>query len=359
MARHHQGILRAALLAALPLLASAGQPTRVTPIAASPLGIATELVERQFGPLRAFQIHGKLASLGLDKASSIKLADEHLLVRVPDKPAADGRYGLLIYLDSRAHAQFNLEWINTLDSHAVIFVSPDGAGDDAATFDRRIPLALDAYEYARRTYNLDSSRVYIAGDGGGSRVAQNLAMSFPDVFSGAIINSGAVELGTQALPVPAPALLERLRNQSRLVFATSTHDEPAFTEQRRSLKSLEAYCVPGAEVFDNGHTLVGHAGINGLFLKDFLDSMGSPRSADASGQAACEDMLRRTASSALANIRQLNASGRHDDALKALVAFDSAYGRLFLQDEVALVKQINPAFFATPSAPAAASATSH
>jgi hypothetical protein len=43
------------------------------------------------------------------------------------------------------------------------------------------------------------------------------------------------------------------------------------------------------------------------------------------------------------------------------LAFDSAYGRLFLEDEVALVKQINPGFFATPSAPAApaASAMSH
>lgn len=361
MARRHRSTVCATLLAGLPLLALAGAPTRVTPSAPSPLATPSELVERQFGPLRAFKIQGKLTSLGLDKASPIKLAEEHLLVRVPDRPAADGRYGLLIYLDSRAHGQFNFEWSNVLDSHAVILVSPDNAGDDAATFDRRIPLALTAYEFARRTYNLDPDRVYIAGDGGGSRLAQNLAISFPDVFSGAIINSGAAEVGTQALPVPAAALLERLRTHSRLVFATSSHDEPAFTEQRQTLKSLGTYCVPGAQVFENGHTLVGHAGINGLFLNDFLDSLGAPRSADTAGQAACEDALRRDAGSALANIRQLHASGRHDEALKALVAFDSAYGRLFLQDEVALVKQVNPGFFATPSATVApaASALSH
>ena len=350
-----------ATLAALPLLAFAGAPTRITPVAPSPLAAPTELVERQFGPLRAFQIQAKLSAMGLQDASPIKLADERLLVRAPDKPATDGRYGLLVYLDSRAHGQFDFKWSNVLDSHAVVFVSPDNAGDDAATFDRRIPLALAAYEYARRTYNLDPDRVYIAGDGGGSRVAQNLAMSFPDVFSGAIVNSGAVELGAQALPVPAQALLDRLRTHSRLVFATSSHDEPAFTEQRRTLKSLGTYCVPGTAVFENGHTLVGHAGINGLFLNDFLDSLGGPRSADTPGQAGCEDALRRDANSALANIRQLHASGRQDEALKSLVAFDSAYGRLFLQDEVALVKQINPGFFATPSAPAAhaAPATSH
>lgn len=358
MATRHLRMVCATLLTALPLLASAGEPARITPVAPSPLATPTELVERQFGPLRAFQIQAKLSAMGLQDASRIKLADEHLLVRAPDKPAADGRYGLLVYLDSRAHGQFDFKWSNVLDSRAVVFVSPDNAGDDAAAFDRRIPLALAAYEYAKRTYNLDPDRVYIAGDGGGSRVAQNLAISFPDVFSGAIVNSGAVELGTQALPVPAPALLERLRTHSRLVFATSSHDEPAFTEQRRTLKSLGMYCVPGAEVFENGHTLVGHAGISGLFLNDFLDSLGAPRSEDTTGQAACQDALRRDAGSALANIRQLHASGRHDEALKSLVAFDSAYGRLFLEDEVALVKQINPAFFATPSAPAA-SALSH
>jgi pimeloyl-ACP methyl ester carboxylesterase len=350
----------AALLTGLPLLAFAVDPTRIAPIAPSPLAAPAELVERQFGPLRAFQIQAKLRAMGLQNASGIKLADERMLLRAPDKPAADGRYGLLVYLDSRAHAQYDFTWSNVLDSHAVILVSPDNAGDDAASFDRRIPLALAAYEYARRTYNLDPDRVYIAGDGSGSRIAQNLAVSFPDVFSGAIVNSGAVELGTQALPVPAPALLERLRTHSRLVFATSSHDEPAFTEQRRTLKSMGAYCVPGAEVFENGHTLVGHAAINGLFLNDFLDSLAAPHSAAMPGQAACEDALRRDANAALEDIRQLHASGRQDDALKALVDFDSAYGRLLVEDEVALVKQINPTFFA-PSAPAAsaASATSH
>ena len=356
MAGRIRGLLHATLLCALPLLAWAGEPTRVIPTTPSPLAAPSELVERQFGPLSAFQIQGKLTSLGLGNASRINLADERLLVRAPDRPAADGRYGLLIYLDSRPHGQFNFEWSNVLDSHAVILVSPDNAGDDAATFDRRIPLALDAYEYARRTYNLDPDRIYIAGDGGGSRLAQNLAVSFPDVFSGAISNSGAVELGTQALPVPAPALLERLRSHSRLVFAASSHDEPAFTDQRRTLKSLDTYCVPGAKVFENGHTLVGHAGISGRFLSDYLDSLAAPHG--AASQAACDDALQRNAASALANIRQLHASGRKDEALKALVAFDSAYGRLFLDDEVALVKQVNPAFFA-PAVPAAPAATSH
>ncbi len=360
MAPRHLRIVCATLLSALPLLACAGEPTRITPVAPSPLATPAELVERQFGPLRAFQIQAKLSAMGLQNASRIKLADEHLLVRAPDKPAADGRYGLLVYFDSRAHSQYDFTWSNVLDSHAVILVRPDNAGDDAASFDRRIPLALAAYEYARRTYNLDPDRVYIAGDGSGSRIAENLAVSFPDVFSGAIVNSGAVELGTQALPVPAPALLERLRTHSRLVFATSSHDEPAFTEQRRTLKSMGAYCVPDAEVFENGHTLVGHAAINGLFLNDFLDSLAKPHSADMPGQAACEDALRRDSNAAQADIRRLHTSGRQDDALKAIVAFDSAYGRLFVEDEVALVKQINPTFFA-PSTPApnAASATPH
>ncbi|HMB42519.1 MAG TPA: PHB depolymerase family esterase [Luteimonas sp.] len=346
------GLWGAMLLVVMPLLAWAGQPTRITPTAASPLATASELVERQFGPLRAFQIQAKLHTLGLEHTSRIKLADERMLVRVPDKTGANGRYGLLVFLDSRPQARYDVEWNNALDSHGLIFVSPDNAGDDAAAFDRRIPLALDAYEYARQTYQLDPDRIYIAGDAGGSLVAHSLAVSYPDVFSGAIVNAGALELGTPALPAPSPELLQRLRTHSRLVFAASSHDEPAFTQQRRTLKSLSAYCAPVGQVFENGHVITGHAVINGLFLNDFIHALDAPPRAGTTDQATCEANLARDARSSLATIRQLDAGGRHDEALKSLVAFDNAYGRLFLDDAVALVKQVNPAFFSTSAAPA-------
>ena len=349
-----------AVLLGLPLFARAAEAVRVVPTVPSPLASAPELIERQFSPLEAFQLQGKLAANGLKDPFHIDLAAERLLVRPPDAPGADGRYGLLVYIDSGKKASLDPQWINALDAHHVVFVSPDNSGDDARTLDRRIPLALHAYEYARKTYSVDPERVYVAGRDGGARVAQRLALSYPDVFTGAIVNVGGDGLGTD-IPAPAPDLLRYLRTRSTLVLATSRHDQPAFSEQQRLLRSLRTYCIANSHEFDNGHTVAGHAGITGTYLSDFLGAFEGPRKPDPEGQARCEQDFQRDATSAMANIRQLEATNRHEDALKALVDFDHAYGRLLLDDEVAAAKRLNPGFFGAPSTSAsdAASAESH
>ncbi|MDB6164690.1 MAG: hypothetical protein JWL98_2122 [Xanthomonadaceae bacterium] len=354
MATRRLSTVWAMLMTALPLLSLAGAPARITPSDPSPLATASELIERQFSPLEAFRLQEKVRSLGLKDAFHIDLAAERLLVRAPAKTPADGRYGLIVFLDSRKQTRFDFEWDNVLDSHGVIFVSPDNAGDDASALDRRIPLALDAVEYARRFYKLDPDRIYIAGVGGGSRIAERLAVSYPEVFTAAIMNSGAVEIGTQELPAPAQDSLTRLRTHSRLAFLSAFQDQPAFAEQRRALESLRKYCMPVAGVWENGHTIAGHPTIDGRLLSDILNIFEAPRGAKEQPQPGCEATFRGGALSALANIRQLDADGRRDEALKALVTFDHAYGRLFVDEEVALAKKLNPGFFA-PTAPSGSS----
>jgi len=349
-----------ALLLGVPLSVRAAEAVRVVPTVPSPLASASELIERQFSPLEAFQLQGKLAASGLKDPFHIDLAGERLLVRPPDGPGADARYGLLVFINSAKKAALDPQWINVLDAHHVVFVSPDNAGDDARMLDRRVPLALHAYEYARKTYNVDPERVYVAGRDGGARVAQRLALSYPDVFTGAIVNVGGSELGT-GIPAPAPELLRHLRTRSTLVLATSRHDQPAFSEQQRLLRSLRTYCIGNSHEFDNGHTVAGHAGITGAYLSDYLDAFEAPRKPDTEGQARCEQAFQRDATAAMANIRRLEAANHHEDALKALADFDHAYGRLLLEEEVAAAKRLNPGFFGAPptSASGAASAESH
>lgn len=345
------GLLFAALLTTTALPSQAAEPLHVTPDTRSPLATTASLVERQFSPLDGYQILRKMHAAGVTDTLDENLAHTPLLVRMPDKPAADGRYGLLVFLGSNKQARYEFEWSNALDAHGVIFVSPDNAGDEASILEQRMPLALHAYEYARSHYNLDPDRIYIAGAGSGARIAQRLALSYPDIFSGVIANVGAAELGTEA-PVPTPALLQRLRTHSSLLFATSRHDQPAFSEQQRTLKSLRAYCVANVRDFDNGHTVAGHAAITGVFMNDFLDAFSAPRSTDAQAQAACEQGVDRDAAAALGNIRRLRDAGRREEALKALAVFDHAYGHLLRDDELALARDLNPTFFDAPAPPA-------
>jgi predicted esterase len=339
-------LLATILLLSFQLPALAGDAVRVVPTAPSPLANTFDLIERQFSPLEAFQLERKLRAAGVTDALDVNdLSAERLLVRAPDKPAADGRYGLVVYLGAEKQAQYDPEWNNVLDNHAVVFVSPDNAGDDVHALERRIPLALHAYEYARRTYNLDPNRIYVAGKAGGSRLAERLAILYPDVFTGTVVNSGAVVLGSQELPMPTADAMQRLRTQSRLMFATARSDQPAFSEQQQTLQSFEAYCIPVAHEFDNGHTLQGHAGISGRMLGDVLREMEAPRAAAEVASPACEDTLQRTARAELGRIRKLGSGGDKAGALKALVAFDHAYGRMLPDEELALAKDLNPAFF--------------
>lgn len=339
----------AILMGASQLPARAADPVRITPTDPSPLATTVQLVERQFSPLEALQIERKLRTLGLNEAIDVgDLSTEKFLVRAPAKPASDGRYGLLVFIDPRKQARFDFEWNNVLDEHGVVFISPDNAGDDTRALERRIPLVLHAYEYARRTYDLDPDRVYVVGAEGGSRLAQRLAFAYPDIFSGAVVNSGAVELGTQVSPVPTNEFLQRLRAHSRFVFATGAKDQPAFSEQQRSLKSLRTYCIPVARVFENGYTLAGHAALNGRLLANILREFEAPRSEEQHPEPACVEELKHSATAELERIKRLDAGGDHAGALKALINFDHAYGRLLFDEDVALARQLNPKFFEEP-----------
>ena len=84
-----------------------------------------------------------------------------------------------------------------------------------------MPLALLAYENIRRSHTLDANRVYVGGMSGGSRVALRVALAYPDVFRGALLNAGSDPIGDGAViaasrpicfPVPgidAPRLPDR------------------------------------------------------------------------------------------------------------------------------------------------------
>ena len=325
----------------------AAQPVRVTPTDPSPLSATETLIERQLSPLDASQVLRRIRDLGAsDALDSRNPSAEKLLVRVPAKAGPDGRYGLLVFMDPRPKARLDPQLNNALDATGLIWISPDNAGDDTNELERRIPLALLAYEYAHRTYDLNPDRVYVAGAAGGSRLAQRLLFTYPDVFTGAIINSGAAELGTRGLPVPAAPMLERLRTHSQIAFATSKHDQPAFSEQQRAIKSLRAYCVPVARTFDNGHTVAGHAPLTPVLLFDALKTFEAPRA--TAPDEACVQTLRRDALAELARIRRMDAGGDHATALNALVDFDHAYGRLLPDEEIALARQLKPEFFGPP-----------
>ncbi|QBB69694.1 hypothetical protein ELE36_04515 [Pseudolysobacter antarcticus] len=138
----------------------------------SPLASSEEMLGRLMSPLWNERMHDKIATSEQTLVEqSITLAQERFTVYIPkgDKPA--GGYGLLVFILPWDKAKFPPRWLPEFDKHGVIAITASNSGNDRNVLERRIPLALSAYENIARRYTVDRSRVYIGGLSGGSRVA--------------------------------------------------------------------------------------------------------------------------------------------------------------------------------------------
>ncbi|MGH9464695.1 MAG: carboxypeptidase regulatory-like domain-containing protein [Thermoanaerobaculia bacterium] len=159
---------------------------------ASPLGSIEELT-RRFG-LTA----GELAAD--TDGTSVDLVRESFHVYVPETYRPGEGWGLLVWVSPTDFGGFVRDEIaEALTAHELIWVGADAAGNRRRRWDRA-GLALDAAQHLPRLYDLDPGRLFIAGYSGGGRLASSLALTYPEVFSGALALFGADTF--HRLPVP-------------------------------------------------------------------------------------------------------------------------------------------------------------
>jgi hypothetical protein len=189
------------------------------------LATSPALARRLLGPksYREFQRRVTAAGEG-PRAEFFDLAAERFAVYVPKRKPARG-YALVVFIPPWREAALPPGWGSVLDDYGAIFVTAAGSGNEESVYLRRIPLALAAAWNVAATYDVDRSRIYAAGFSGGSRAAERMALEFPDLFSGAILNAGADPIGGAQTPIPHAELLERFQTASRLVFVTGERDE--------------------------------------------------------------------------------------------------------------------------------------
>ena len=93
------------------------------------------------------------------------------------------------------------------------------------TLTRRAPLALLAAYNLMSRYPVDAQKVYVGGFSGGARIALRLALAYPDLFHGALLNAGSDPLGMPGRPHRrSPQLLQQFQESTRLVYVTGEHD---------------------------------------------------------------------------------------------------------------------------------------
>jgi len=318
--------------------AATGLSTNVVFTVQSSLTGNAEVMRRVLSPLAAASVERRLQAAGAVLADQqIDLSQERFLTYVPAPPAS-GRYGLVVFVPPWPGAMLPKAWTPVLERAGLIFVTAARSGNDATTLGRREPLAVLAAVNMLQRYPIDPARVYIAGLSGGSRVALRLAIAYPDLFRGAILNSGSDPVGGAEMPLPPPDLMQRLQEASGFVYVTGDGDGAVLADDDASRASLRAICVFNLSVeMPPG---VGHDIAPADALARALKTLDAPPHNDEGRLAACRAKLERDIDARLAHVQALIAAGQRSQAQAALNDVDNRYGGLAAPRSVQLAASL-------------------
>jgi pimeloyl-ACP methyl ester carboxylesterase len=311
----------AAPSAFLAAAAAPGLHTDVVLTKSSPLVNTAELVRRTFSPLYA----ERLAAAHSLAGQPINIAQEKFLIYVPPRKPPQG-YALLVFVPPTEITKVPSGWAPVLDDKGVIFVSAAHSGNDTKVESRRIPLAVTAAEQLVHDYAVDPSRVLVGGFSGGSRVALRVALAYPDVFRGALLNSDSDPIGTTAIPLPPPDLFRRFQENSRVFYITGDLDPVARSMQAGSETSLQSWCVFDVHATPMPHA--GHTTADERTLSLALDTLLDPAPAKHDGLAECRARVQSELAAAVQRVEALIASGDKSGARQALADLDTRFGGL-------------------------------
>ncbi len=323
-------LLSAAALAVAGLAPPARSPTLVAD--ASPAAIA----RRMLSPL----VHRALADATTPGRAALQAVPQaeptRHEIRIP-RTVGERPLGLLVFVPPTDRFRIPPAWHGPLDEAGLVLVVAHDSGNAQDVLARRVPLALQGVAVAAREHRIDPSRIYVAGFSGGSRVAQMLAVGYPDVFRGALLMAGSDPLGSHRLSVPPAELMSLVQVRSRIVLATGRGDSLALERDRQAAASFRRRCVDGLLVDHasrRGHSLPAAAEFRrGLELLQ--------RPVDAENAGGCRARLEVHIRDRLARIAADAERGRLDDAGAALRAVDIDYGGLAAPATLALAARLD------------------
>lgn len=319
--------------------AQAGTLDDVTFDRYTPLSSNLELARRMLSPLTAAKLpqiltgkDAKLAEQPLD------LRAERFAIYVPATPAPTQGYGLIVFVPPWDVAKVPERWKSTLDQYGFLFVTAARSGNETTALGRREPLALLAAINMQKRYAVDPARVYVAGFSGGSRIAMRLALAYPDVFRGAILNSGGDPIGDATVPLPPKDLFATFQSGSRLVYVSGNEDIFVVNAERASIHAMREWCQFHVE--DRVIAGMAHGLIDASALSRALDALAAPMTNDTDKLAQCRAQIQSDVDAQLAQVRALIAQGRRDEARTLLTDIDAHFGGLAAPESVQLSSEL-------------------
>jgi len=318
-------VLALALAAIVDSGARAGTVSYVTFSTYTYLSSNTELARRTLSPLTAAQLPQILANAHETMSPQpVDLSHERFALFVPSTQPPRG-YGLVVFVPPWDEAKVPGEWQEVLDEKGFLFVSAEHSGNNMTALGRRDPLAILEEQNMVKLYRIDPDRIFVSGFSGGARIAMRLALRYPDVFKGAILNSGSDAIGDTAIPLPPRDLFHQFQEKMRLIYLTGDRD--VMNNALASARSMHEWCQFNVE--NRIVPSMGHELVSASLFAHALDELSAPAPpVDASQLAACRATTEGDLDAKLANAEQLIRSGRRDEAKSALTDIDVHYGGL-------------------------------
>lgn len=342
-----------------------------------------ELLRRLVSPLNAQRLLQRLTPTAV-RAQPLDPARQSFVLYVPSGPPPTSGYALLVFVPPWDDAHVPTQWIPVLDRWHTIFVSAAQSGNDADVLNRREPLALLAAHGVMRRYHVDPAHVYIGGFSGGSRIAMRLALGYPDVFKGAVLDAGSDSIGTAELPLPPVELLHQFQQSSRIVFLTGSDDhgpngdvsailrpdtqespipKDLYEKERQGFGLMTIKGENGTNQFQNPtlssqHSLrewcmenfdvdtlrgVGHVLADPSALDFALRHLDAPAQPDADKLSACRTKVDDQLNTRLQQVQALLDDRKRDKAQALLEKIDAQYGGLAAPRSIALMKTLEAA----------------
>lgn len=302
----------------------------------SPLVRGDQFSRRLLSPLAAEDVHRFLQAGGRRLAPEAFVPGTESVELFVPKKAPPGGYGLLVFIPPVDEFPLPRDWHAALEKRGLIVAMPRKAGNDADVIGRRIPLALHAHHHASANFAIDPERVYVGGFSGGARLAQRIAIAWPDVFRGSLQFAGSVVVGENRLPPPPRELLELARQRSRFVLVSGSLDLPNRRNDGEARARLEALCFAGVRGF--GPPRLDHWVPDGRAFAKALDQLEAPV-ADEAG-AACASALDADVAQALDAVEQQLAKGDAAGARNVLTLLDDRFGGLAAPRSLGLARRI-------------------
>lgn len=299
-----------------------------------------EFARRLLSPLSGRDVARFLAAEGRRLAAEpFAPGDFSVDLYVPVSEPEAG-YGLLVFVPPMDGFAIPSDWKRVLDQRGLLLVMPRGAGNEADVFGRRIPAVLHAEAHAASTYRLDPARRYVGGFSGGARLAQRVALAWPDVFQGSLQFAGSVVVGENLMPPPARELFEQARQHGRFVLVSGGQDLPNRRNDAMARERFDALCFAGVRSF--GPARLDHWVPDARGFAKALDRLEVPAT-DSPAHEACRRQLDAVVAGALDAVQVQLDAGDAIAARDALVTLDDRYGGLAAPRSLELARAIEAA----------------